>query len=111
MLRLHKPSHFAPLAPCHDREQELALLVAAGHGDAKDVLSPELRQRAILAERLGGLLAKEAKYPPSAMPPNLRDQESDIQLANARFAAAGVPLPFPSALLGAAPPSAIATAP
>jgi hypothetical protein len=110
VLRLHKPSHFAPLARFHDREQELALLVAAGHGDAKDVLSSELRQRAILAERLGGLLAKEAKYPPSAVPPNLRSHESDIRLANARFAAAGVALPFPSAPLGAAPPSAIATA-
>jgi hypothetical protein len=110
VLRLHEPSHFAPLTPWHDREQELALLVAAGRGDAKDVLSPEVRQRAILAQRLGGLLAKAAKCPPSVVPPNLRDQQRDIQLANARFAAAGVPPPFPSALLGAAPPSAIATA-
>jgi hypothetical protein len=56
------------------------------------------------------MLAKERQPPRGAVPPNLRSQESDIVLANARFAAAGAPVPFPTAVLTSVPPAAISMA-
>jgi hypothetical protein len=70
----------------------------------------EARDRAFLAGRLDSLLAREREFEHAAVPENLRVHERDIQRVNARLSAAGAPLPFPSAILVAAPPAAIATA-
>jgi hypothetical protein len=110
VLREYRPDDFQHLAPWQGREEELAPLVAPSVEDRRAPLPREVRERASLAGRLGKVLERERDFRPGAVPPSLRPEEADIQRANARFSAAGAPLPFPTAMLAAAPRTAIATA-
>jgi hypothetical protein len=107
---MYRPDDFQHLAPWQGREEELAPLVAASVEDGRGPLPRDVRERASLAGRLGKLLERERDFPPGAVPPSLRAEETYIQRANARFSAAGAPLPFPTAMLAAAPRTAITTA-
>jgi hypothetical protein len=110
VLEAHRPEHFRQLAVWRGREEALLARLSEKPPDPDPALGPELRKAAHLAGRIGYMLAKERQPPRGAVPPNLRSQESDIVLANARFAAAGAPVPFPTAVLTSVPPAAISMA-
>jgi hypothetical protein len=53
---------------------------------------------------------KDVRPERGTVPPDLRQYEQEILLANTRFAAAGALVPFPAATLMSAPPSAVGLA-
>jgi hypothetical protein len=77
---------------------------------AEDLLRARREALVRKDERTGRLLARERQYPRGFVPPSLRAHEQDIQRVNARFWAAGAPLPFPTATLASIPLTAIDTA-
>jgi hypothetical protein len=110
VLEAHRPEHSRQLAVWRGREEALLARLVEKLPDRHPTLGPELRKAAHLASWIGNLLAKERQARRGTVPPNLRSQERDIALANARFAAVGAPLPFPTAVLTSTPPAAISVA-
>jgi hypothetical protein len=110
VLRLHRQRDFALLAAWRGREEELLSMLAKDAAGPGSGLDQELHKVAQLARRVGYLLEKERRIPPLALPTPLRSQARELSLANARFTAAGGPLPFSPNLLSAVPPGAVTRA-
>jgi hypothetical protein len=110
VLRLHRPRDFERLGAWRGRGAELVSAMVETIEEPAARLDADVRKVAVLAGRAGYLLAKERRTPPSKVPPTLRAYAKEVSLANARFGAAGAPLPFSAAVLSSAPPAALARA-
>jgi hypothetical protein len=110
VLRTHRPAEYTHIAHWSGRESELVALVLRRTKDRSAGDNRREHAAALLAGRVGYLLAREQPAPISKLPPPLKSRARELSRANARLAAAGVDPPFTPEALRALRPEAIVRA-